>query len=43
MSTGNLNNTQKKNSFPETSKIQRNSGNPEKTEILVFMISEKSI
>jgi len=29
--------------FPETSKIRRNSGNPKKTEILVFRISEKSI
>jgi len=31
-----------KNIFPETSKIRRNSGNPEK-KILVFKISEKSI
>ena len=29
--------------IPETSKIRRNSGNPKKTEILVFRISEKSI
>jgi len=33
----------KKNISPETSKIRRNSGNPEKNEILVFRISKKSI
>jgi len=33
----------KKSIFPEFSKIRRNSGNPEKTEILVIRISEKSI
>ena len=33
----------RKNIFPETSKIRRNSGNPKKTEIVVFRISEKSI
>ena len=33
----------KKSIFPEPSKIRRNSGNPEKTEILVIRISEKSI
>jgi len=32
-----------KKKYPETSKIRRNSGNPKKTEILVFRISEKSI
>jgi len=32
-----------KNIFPETSKIQRNSGNPRKIEILIFRISKKSI
>jgi len=41
-STGNWTIYQK-NVFPETSKIRRNSENPEKTEILVFRISEKSI
>jgi len=30
----------KKNIFPETSKIRRNSGNPKKTEIFVFSISK---
>ena len=29
--------------IPETSKIRKNSGNPKKTEILVFRISKKSI
>jgi len=33
----------KKKKFPETSKIRRNSGNPNKTEILVFRILKKSI
>ena len=33
----------RKKNFPETSKIRRNSGNPKKTEILVFRISKKSI
>jgi len=33
----------KKNIFPETSKIRRNSGNPKKTEIIVLRISNKSI
>ena len=33
----------KKKIFPETSKIRRNSGNPKKTEIVVFRISKKSI
>ena len=32
-------NLYKKNIFPETSKIRRNSGNPKKTEIPVFRIS----
>ena len=36
-------NLYQKNIFPETSKIRRNSGNPKKTEILVFRISKKSI
>jgi len=39
---GNLDHTQEKK-FPETSKIRRNSGNPKKTENLVFRISKKSI
>ena len=33
----------RKNIFPETSKIRRNSGNPKKTEIPVFRILKKSI
>jgi len=36
-------NLYQKKYFPETSKIQRNSGFPKKTEILVFRISKKSI
>jgi len=33
----------KKNIFAEISNIRGNSGNPKKTEILVFRISKKSI
>ena len=38
-----IRNIYQKNIFPETSKIRRNSGFLEKTEIFVFRISKKSI